>query len=83
MRRVPTEQIGEGNLTNGERLPWWRQAKVTRWDYGIGLALVLLVMTAQTIWFGTGWPDSWIAAGCWFVVVVVLIGVRSRLIRES
>jgi hypothetical protein len=39
-------------------------------------------MTAQTIWFGTGWPDSWIAAGCWFVVVVVLIGVRSRLIRE-
>jgi hypothetical protein len=40
-------------------------------------------MALQTIWFGNSWRDSWLAAGCWFVVVVVLIEVRSRLIRDD
>jgi hypothetical protein len=73
----------QGNRADHERLPWWRQAKITRWDYGIGLGLLLLAMALQTIWFGNSWRDSWLAAGCWFVVVVVLIEVRSRLIRDD
>jgi hypothetical protein len=44
-------------------------------------ALLLLAMAMQTIWLGNGWRDSWIAAGCWGVLLVVFIEVRSRLIR--
>jgi len=66
-----------------ERLPWWRQAKVTRWDRGVGLALLVLTIAVEPTWLGTSWWNNWIAAGCWFLVVAVLIAVRRRLSRAD
>jgi hypothetical protein len=64
-------------------LPWWRQAKVTGWDRGIGLALIVLALALKTAFLGNGWGDSWIAAGCWFLVVAVFVEVRRRLSRAD
>jgi uncharacterized membrane protein len=67
-------------------LPWWRQAKVTRWDQAIGLALmVVTIFVLQPATLGTdlSWSDNWIAAGCWFLVVLVLIEIRRRLSRAD
>ena len=67
-------------------LPWWRQAKVTRWDQAVGLALMvltILVLQPATLGADNSWRDNWIAAGCWFLVVVVLIEVRHRLSRAN
>jgi hypothetical protein len=59
-----------------KRLPWWRQPKVTRWDQGIGLALIVPTMAVlQPAFLGNGWVDSWIAAGSWWWLCSLRFGV--------
>ena len=66
------------------RLPWWRQPRVTWWDRGIAIALAAVIgVVLQPVVLGDSWGDTWIAAGSWFVVVMVLQEIRVRLSRRS
>ncbi len=74
--------VTEGELGD-QALPWSRKAKVTRWDYGIGFALIPVTSFALSPWLGASWRDTWIEAGCWLLVLVPLIEVRRRLSRDD
>jgi hypothetical protein len=63
--------------------PWWRQAKVTRWDQGIGLGLLVTALALQPVLLGMSWSDAWMAAVCWSLVVLALGEIRRRLSRED
>jgi len=78
MQDVTERELGD------QRLPWWRRAKVTRWDYGIGFALIPVTSFALLPWLNTSrWPDAWIVAVCWFLVLLPLIEARRRLSRTD
>jgi len=75
-----SQRIESGLLS---KKPWWRRAEATWWDRGIAAGLIFAVgLPARSLWAGTGWIDDWLAAGLWFLSVIVFVGVRTRLSKE-